>query len=180
VSPLSTPPALLPPAEKLFIQQMEYMTASPTYTMGDHIKLYETIAEKAGLKGWRTMLLTVAQKAELAEQVVDLKIGAALTDAERANPKVIDARGKARIAVGVGCDLERVNRFLDNFQQSATIHTWLRGRSERGQAIPTNMTDFVHCMMADRVHFRSAGQKDRTQRGPRPTPGQTRSAMRRL
>lgn len=166
--------------EKLFQQQMDFMTTNPTYTMSDHVKLYESMAEKAGVTGWRKMLLTEAQKAELAEQLVDLKIGTELTDVERANVESLDGKSKVRIAAAVGCEVERVNRFVDSYLQSVKIHGWLQGRKAKGVAIPTNMTEFVHCMMADRQHFQAPKKGQGGGAGAKRTKGAIRNTMRRM
>jgi signal recognition particle GTPase len=164
--------------ENLFKQQMDYMTANPTYTMADHVKLYETIAEKAGVTGWKKMLLTDVQKTELAEQLVDLKIGAELTAGECADIASVDGKTKARVAAAVGCEQERVNKFVDSYLQSVKIHGWLQGRKAKNVAIPGNMTEFVHCMMADRQHFQP--QKKGQGGGGKKTKGAIRNTMRRM
>jgi signal recognition particle GTPase len=130
---------------------MERLEALSTYTLGDHLGLLEAIADKAGAKGWRTMLLTAAQKSDLEEQLVDLKLSEALTPAEKDNVKLIDGAARLRAAAQIGVPVARVNKFLDGYAQSATIHTWLRGRKAAGKALPRTMEEYVNTMLVDKV-----------------------------
>ena len=124
--------------EELFAYQLKFIMDTPTYTLADHTRLLETLAEQAGANSWRTMLMTEAAKGDLAEQLVDLKIGAAFTPAEVAGHKhssmtsTINGKARARVAAAVGSDVGRVNRFLDNFRQSALMHEWLHSRKAKG------------------------------------------------
>lgn len=131
--------------------QLDRLCTLPAYGMSEHLQLLEDIAAAAGATGWRTMLMTDAQKAELAEQLVDLKIGAALSAAERADPKLLTGKERQRLAGVVGCDAPRVNKFLDSYNQSAMIHKWLAGRKAKGFALPSTFDEYVQCMMADKV-----------------------------
>ena len=124
--------------EELFAYQLEFILGTPAYSLVDHTRLLEALAAQSGANGWRTMLMTEAAKGELAEQLVDLKIGAAFTPAEVAGHRhgstasAINGRARARVAAEVGSDVGRVNRFLDNFRQSALMHEWLHSRRAKG------------------------------------------------
>lgn len=124
--------------EELFAYQLEFILGTPAYSLLDHTRLLEALAAQSGANGWRTMLMTEAAKGELAEQLVDLKIGAAFTPAEVAGHRhgstasAINGRARARVAAEVGSDVGRVNRFLDNFRQSALMHEWLHTRKAKG------------------------------------------------
>jgi signal recognition particle GTPase len=131
--------------------QLGRLSTLPTYTMDDHLKLLEDISEAAGAKGWKTMLMTEAQKAEMAEQLVDLKIGAVLTPVEKADPKLLNGKERLRLAATVGCDAARVNKFIDGYNQSAMIHKWLAGRRSKNLALPSTFDEYIQCMMADKV-----------------------------
>jgi hypothetical protein len=52
-----------------------------------------------------------------------------------------------------------VNRFLDGYRQAAAIHSWLRARRARGQALPRTLEEYAHAMVADRVGQDRATQK---------------------
>ena len=116
----------------VFTEQLKVLTDSPVYGLAEHCGLLATLADKAGVNGWRTMLLSEAQKADLAEQLIDLKIGDALTPAERADPRSVTHAVKVRIATSLGTTVERTNKFLDAFNQSSTVHKWLQGRKSKG------------------------------------------------
>ena len=142
--------------EELFAYQLKFIMDTPTYTLADHTRLLETLAEQAGANSWRTMLMTEAAKGDLAEQLVDLKIGAAFTPAEVAGHKhssitsTINGKARARVAAAVGSDVGRVNRFLDNFRQSALMHEWLHTRKAKG-ALQwwrhcTGAAQLTHCL----------------------------------
>lgn len=118
--------------DEIFKSQLEFLTNSPTYGLPDHVNLLSSLADKAGVNGWRTMFLSDLQKNELADQLIDLKIGSAFTPAEQANPRLITGREKLRVATEVGTDVTRVNRFMDGFSQSVMIHKWLQGRKTKG------------------------------------------------
>ena len=123
-----------------FDLQRAFLLSSPTYTLADHQALLEQLADNAGVKSWRTMLMTDAQKSELAENLVDLKIVAAFPQAEaaayrpRAAAPSIDGRAKERAAKELGTDVARVNRFLANYAQSFAVHEWLQERKAKGAA----------------------------------------------
>ena len=126
--------------EELFGFQLEFILGTPSYSLAEHTRLLETLAERAGANSWRTMLMTDAAKTDLAEQLVDLKIGAAFTPAEVAGHRhssaaasTINGKARARVAAAVGSDVGRVNRFLDNYRQSALMHEWLHGRKAKGE-----------------------------------------------
>lgn len=53
----------------MFQAQLDYLATTPTYTVGDHCKLLMSMAEKAGVTGWKSALRTAAQQAEIDEQV---------------------------------------------------------------------------------------------------------------
>ena len=122
-----------------FDTQRAFLIASPTYTLLDHQRLLEKLADDAGVKSWRTMIMSEAQKSELAENLVDLKIVSAFSPAEaegykpRAASPAIDGKAKERAARELGTDVARVNRFLANYAQSYAIHEWLQGRKEKGE-----------------------------------------------
>jgi len=116
----------------MFAEQLAFLSSAPAYGLAQHTALLAALAEKAGVNGWRTMLLSDAQKADLSEQLVDLKIGSAFTPAEQADARAITPAAKARVAAEVGAPLARVNRFLDGFSQSAVVHKWLQGRKAKG------------------------------------------------
>ncbi len=124
--------------EELFGYQLEFILGTPAYTLADHTRLLETLAAKSGANSWRTMLMTEAAKGDLAEQLVDLKIGSAFTPEEVAGHRhsstgsAINGKARARVAAAVGSDVGRVNRFLDNFRQSALMHEWLHSRKAKG------------------------------------------------
>ena len=123
---------------ELFAFQLQFILATPAYSLAEHTRLLETLADKAGANSWRTMLMTEAAKSDLAEQLVDLKIGSAFTPAEIAGHRhgsaqsPINGKARARAAAAVGSDVGRVNRYLDNFRQSAMMHEWLHGRKAKG------------------------------------------------
>jgi hypothetical protein len=126
--------------EELFGFQLEFILGTTSYSLAEHTRLLETLAERAGANSWRTMLMTDAAKTDLAEQLVDLKIGAAFTPAEVAGHRhssaaasTINGKARARVAAAVGSDVGRVNRFLDNYRQSALMHEWLHGRKAKGE-----------------------------------------------
>lgn len=60
-------------------------------------------------------------------------------------------REKLRLSSAVGVEVARVNRFIDNFEQSATIHKWLQGRKARGAALPSDIVEFQTLLAADKV-----------------------------
>lgn len=128
---------------------MDFMTTSPTYTLGDHLKLLELIADKSGANGWRKMLLTDAQKSSLEEQLVDLKLIDILTPAEKNDVRLLDGAARARLATQLGVTVQRVNQFLDGFKQSVNVHKWLATRKSQGKALPQTMEEYVNCMMGE-------------------------------
>ena len=116
----------------MFSEQLAFLSSAPIYGLEQHCALLESLAEKSGIHGWRTMLLSDAQKADLAEQLIDLKIGEGFTPIERADIRNITPAAKVRVAASIGTVLPRVNRFLDGFQQSAIVHKWLQTRKSKG------------------------------------------------
>ena len=116
----------------MFTEQLAFLSSAPVYGLEQHCALLTTLAEKAGVNGWRTMLLSDAQKSDLAEQLIDLKIGEGFSPAERADTRNITPAVKARVAASLGTVVPRVNRFLEGFQQSSVVHKWLQTRKSKG------------------------------------------------
>ena len=150
--------------KKSFEVQRTFLAESPSYTLTDHQTLLDKLADNAGVKSWRTMLMSDAQKTEMAENLVDLKIVACLTPAEVASFKpgsaiasAIDGRTKERVAKELGTDVARVNRFLGNYTQSFAVHQWLQERKGKGLAIPVSQEEFNLCAVQDKVHLRECG-----------------------
>ena len=150
--------------KKSFDVQRAFLAESPSYTLVDHQTLLDKLADNAGVKSWRTMLMSDAQKTEMAENLVDLKIVACLTPAEVASFKpgtaiasAIDGRAKERVAKELGTDVARVNRFLGNYTQSYAVHQWLQERKGKGLAIPVTQEEFNLCAVQDQVHLRACG-----------------------
>ncbi len=167
--------------KKSFDIQRSFLADSPTYTLTDHQALLDKMADNAGVKGWRTMLMSDAQKSEMAEQLVDLKIVACLTPAEVAAFKpgtaaataAIDGRAKERVAKELGTDVARVNRFLSNYTQSFAVHQWLAERRAKGLAIPVGQEEFNLCAVQDKVVLRALSRR-------RASPLRARPALRPL
>lgn len=84
-------------------------------------------------------------------QFIDLKLGAALTPSELADPATIRRREKLRVAAAVGVEVSRVNKFLDAYQQSLVVHKWLQGRKAKGQPVPHTLEEYFAFTLADRV-----------------------------
>jgi len=131
--------------EEMWRLQLDFLVKSPTYTISDHSRLLSSILDKAtaGTTGWRSMLLTDATKANLADSALDVRIGEAFTEDEIAGhaktrgslASPIDAGVRARVAASVGTDLVRVSKFLASYRQSSTMHGWLQGRKAKGELI---------------------------------------------
>ena len=129
--------------EEMWNLQLEFLIKNPTYSIADHSKMLGSILDKAtaGTTGWRSMLLTDASKANLADSALDVKIGEAFTPDEIAGHEKtkgslaspINAAVRARVASTVGTDVVRVSKFLDSFRQSAMMHCWLQGRKAKGE-----------------------------------------------
>lgn len=122
-----------------------------SYTLRDYVKNLADVAEKSGGRGdWRSWLRTKAQQAEMDEQWIDLRVAEALEPAELEDPTLIRRREKLRIAAAAGCDVTRVNRFIENYEQSRQVHRWLQSRKARGLAIPRTLSEYVLAVSSDR------------------------------
>ena len=80
---------------------------------------------------------------------------------------------KARVAAAVGTTLQRVNRFLASFEQSAAVHKWLH----EGNDPPFSLKDSIiyHC---GPVMIQRDGKWVATAAGPaKPAPLGTTSRM---
>jgi signal recognition particle GTPase len=135
---------------EMYQAQLEAMAKMETYTLRDYVNNLTEVAEKSGLNDWRSWLRTKAQQAELDEQWLDLKIAQALEPAELADPSLLRRREKIRVSMTAGCDVSRINRFLDNFDQSRQVHKWMQSRKARSLPLPKTMDEYVLCMAADR------------------------------
>ena len=118
--------------QDMFSEQLAFLSSAPVYGLEQHCALLNSLAEKSGIHGWRTMMLSDAQKADLTEQLIDLKIGDNFTPLERADIRNITPAAKVRVAAAIGTVLPRINRFLDGFQQSQMVHKWLQTRKSKG------------------------------------------------
>ena len=134
------------------------MLQQPAYTLTEHFSLLESLAAKSGATGWRKMLLSDAQKSEVEEHLVDLKLADLLTAAEKADARRVDGAARSRLAAQLGVAPARVNRFMDGFAQAAAIHAWLLARRAAGKGLPSTMEEYQHTMLADRVGFGKEAQ----------------------
>jgi signal recognition particle GTPase len=142
--------ALLNFAVELYQMQLEAMAKMTTYTLRDYVNNLIAVADKAGLNDWRSWLRSTAQQAELDEQWIDIKIAQALEPVELEDPSLLRRREKMRISTTAGCDVSRVNRFIDNFEQSRQVHKWMQSRKSRGLPMPKTMEEYLLCMSSDR------------------------------
>ena len=127
------------------------LTNMASYSLRDYVKNLSDVAEKAGGRSdWRSWLRTKAQQVELDEQWVDLKIAESLEPAELDDPTLLRRREKIRVATAASCDITRVNKFMENFEQSKQVHRWLQSRKTRGLAVPKTLEEYVMAMSSDR------------------------------
>jgi hypothetical protein len=146
--------------EEAFKWQMEFMLGQPRYSLTEHFALLESLAARSGATGWRKMLLTDAQKSELEEHLVDLKLADLLTPAEKADPRgLVGGAARARLAAQLGVAAARVNRFMAAYEQAEAVHGWLLARRAAGKGLPSTMEEYSHTMLADRVGFSKEAQK---------------------
>jgi hypothetical protein len=146
--------------EEAFKWQMEFMLGQPRYSLAEHFALLESLAARSGATGWRKMLLTEAQKGELEEHLVDLKLADLLTPAEKADPRgLVGGAARARLAAQLGVPAARVNRFMAAYEQAEAVHGWLLARRAAGKSLPSSMEEYSHTMLADRVGFSKEAQK---------------------
>lgn len=141
-------------AEELAKKQLELMQAIDSYTLAEHTRVMKWTAESSGIKptGIQALLRTSEQQKELEEAVLtDVKIGEAVTPAESANPASIQRKEKLRIAAAAGTDVSRVNKFLDGFEQSKSVHAWIQSRKKRGLPVPESMGELFPAMLADKT-----------------------------
>lgn len=89
-----------------------------------------------------TEAVSAERKAEIDEQKIGIRIGAALAPEEVADPSLVRAREKLRIATTVGCDVAKVTQFMQAYEMSRTMHGWLQERKKRGQPLPEGA---LHC-----------------------------------
>lgn len=138
--------------QELFQFQLDTLISSPTYTLADHQRTMTTVAEKAGIlnPGWKGLLMSKDQEAEREEQLLDIKILGALTPAEIADHTIMHRREKLRVAAAVPCDVARVNKCLDGYEQSAIVHRWVLSRKARGLPLPKSLPEFQSLMATDR------------------------------
>jgi len=146
--------------EEAFKWQMDFMLGQPRYSLAEHFALLESLAARSGATGWRKMLLTDAQKSELEEHLVDLKLADLLTPAEKADPRgLVGGAARARLAAQLGVAAARVNRFMAAYEQAEAVHGWLLARRAAGKGLPSTMEEYSHTMLADRVGFSKEAQK---------------------
>jgi hypothetical protein len=85
----------------------------------------------------------------LCLQMLDLKIGEAIVASEATREEWwgqekggdvgrgdIHRRDKLRLSGVIGCDVARINRFLDAYAQSCAVHSMLQRRKGRGLPLP--------------------------------------------
>ena len=96
---------------------------------------------------------------------LDLKIAQALAPEEKESIENIRRREKLRLASTVGCDVSRINRFVDGYNQSKTVHGWLQTRKARGLPLPKTIEEYQTCMIADNVGLQDKKAAMQAQRG---------------
>jgi signal recognition particle GTPase len=145
---------------EVFKAQLDFLAACESYGMAEYVKSLEMTKAAVEPSGVRSMLLSAEQKSTLEDAFIDVKIGAALTPAEVADPALLGRREKLRAAGAAGCDVARVNRFLDAFEQSRNVHRWIRKRRERGLAVPSTFEEYVAAMSADRLGTKASAMRN--------------------
>jgi signal recognition particle GTPase len=100
-------------------------------------------------------------------QTIGTRIAKALTPEEIADPSLIRAKEKLRIAATVGCDVAKVNAFMDGFESTRAMNEWARGRKSKGLPLPTTLEDFAQLIQQDRVGMGGEVQKKRLKDGMR-------------
>ena len=110
------------------------------FDMTDLLGQLRQIKKMGGLEGLMGMLPGVGQmKKQMAEAKIDPKLVArqeaiilSMTGKERANPKVIHASRKKRIAAGSGTTVQEVNKLLKQHQQMVGMMKKVNKMGKRG------------------------------------------------
>jgi len=92
-------------------------------------------------------------------QTIGLRIAEQLTPEEVEKPSHIRSREKMRIAAAVGCDLAKVNSFVQGFEMTRQMNEWINGRRARGLPLPSTLEEYSALVQQDRVGMSGQVQK---------------------
>lgn len=67
----------------------------------------------------------------------------------------------------MGCDVAKVNQFMDGFESTKAMNEWAKGRKARGLPLPVTLEDFAQLIQQDRVGMGGDLQKKRLKDGMR-------------
>lgn len=161
--------------KELVAWQLTQLKTLPSYGMKQHVDTLKTMMDKAteGVVTQAVLAVTEAvsaeRKAEIDEQKIGIRIGEALTAEETADPTLVRAREKLRIATAIGCDVAKVTQFMQAYEMSRTMHGWLQDRKKRGQPLPEGIDEFYALVQQERLAMGGDAQrrfgKDSIRRG---------------
>ena len=99
----------------------------------------QDMLDESGAKGWRGKLGGEEQRQQIKVFQRQIDILDAMTEDERAQPRLLRRREKLRISQETGETVEYVNIVINSFDHFLLMHAWLRDRDERGLPIPESM-----------------------------------------
>eukprot|EP00808_Paulinella_micropora_P011227 g67372.t1 len=142
-------------ATENFNKFVEDMSKSPQYTMQMHMDISKKNAESSGITGWRSYIpgrsMAMGQSAEAEELFKkQLTIMENMTPAERLNVTLIGKDEKLRIAQKSICQVVDVNEVIKQYEQLATMHSWLYERKKKGLTMPTSQQEMMTMMQQSR------------------------------
>jgi len=130
------------------------------YDLATHANMLEALVERAGLTGMAAAAaaaLSSEQRRVLDEQLLSVRIGRALTPAQRAAPAAA-LRGGARLvlAAAVGCEPAAVAAWLQGYEQTRALHGWSARRAAAGLPRPRTLEQFAALVQQERVGVAAA------------------------
>ncbi|CEP00646.1 Signal recognition particle SRP54 subunit M-domain domain-containing protein [Plasmodiophora brassicae] len=124
--------------EKMFKEQMEFMSKQERFTFQ---VFYDTIAKqakKSGATGWRSYMPGASGQVGVKETATLLKIMDSMTAGEREHMDALSKDEKARIALASAVEVSDVNLMMRQFATVQAIHGWVRREVALGHPLPEN------------------------------------------
>lgn len=114
-------------------KKMKEKMMGNSFTLNDYLEQFAMLKKMGGAQGLMSMLPGM-NKMKVSEEDIDEKriertkaMILSMTNAERDNPSIIDAKRKRRIAAGSGTSVQEINQLLKQFEQSKLLMKQLKG-----------------------------------------------------
>ncbi|KAF0687572.1 Aste57867_20691 [Aphanomyces stellatus] len=149
---------------KAYIEQIEHLAHSKTYTLQDHFLQMKKQADEGGISGWKSMVPGVSSMPQIQQMKAFLAIMEGFELQHRENPTLINGKVKRIVSEKVGQPLEEINNMLRSYEQLSNLRQWLRKRVDRGLPLPDSLDGTTEMLREDPTGFPTKNMRPKRRR----------------